>query len=79
MEDESVPERTRREHRTVVATSAAQMGTLLQYHGMKGWEPVSVIKENANLIAFLKRPASRGLVDVSSGGEIHWAGEEDDP
>ncbi|HEY2251441.1 MAG TPA: hypothetical protein VGH74_10290 [Planctomycetaceae bacterium] len=69
-------DRAKWEYRTVVATTAAQLGGLLPHHGWNGWELVSVIEnESGNLVAFLKRPASRGLVDFMGSRASVWEDE----
>ena len=67
-------DRPKWEYRTVVATTAAQMGGLLPHHGSNGWELVSVIQNDAGtVVAFLKRPASRGQVDLMGSRASSWA------
>jgi len=69
-----VSDRTRWEYRTVVATTPAQLSSLLPHHGWNGWELVSVVNNEAgNLVAFLKRPASRGQVDWIGRYASSWA------
>jgi len=74
-----VSDRAKWEYRTVVATTAAQLGCLLPHHGSRGWELVSVVQtESGNLAAFLKRPASRGQIDYSDRLVDAWHDWDDD-
>ncbi len=72
-------DRAKWEYRTVVATTAAQLGCLLPHHGSQGWELVSVVQnENGCLVAFLKRLASRGQIDFTDRLVGSWHDWDDD-